>query len=92
MPAFPVPNNAPDESENTGSRESLGKVQAHQEGSGHLLRHGSGRIPKEYGIMHGEFPKEWYWLACMILFFLEREVILDTAFGIVSFIFYLMEK
>lgn len=38
-----------------------------------------------------EFPKEWYWMVCLILFFLERDFILDTAFMLIDFVFKVME-
>ena len=32
------------------------------------------------------FQKEWYWLICMALFFLEREAIMDICFMIMKVI------
>ena len=41
--------------------------------------------------MTGDFPKEWYWLAALLLFFVEREVILDICFAIIELIFMLLQ-
>ncbi len=37
--------------------------------------------------MKEEFPREWYWLAALILFFLEREVVLDLCFALIHLVF-----
>ena len=41
--------------------------------------------------MRHDVPKEWYWIGCLALFFLERDFIMDTAFMVVKLIFEIMK-
>jgi len=33
-----------------------------------------------------EFPKEWYWVVCLILFFMERDAMMDLCFALITLI------